>query len=229
VTEITSDYASAWAQFQAAQTLRLQQETLEWEWTRGRTDFIAFLVPISDDDVRRYIASKIERIAGIPGVEAYPERYWHITVKQVGFLADSSARPDEVSMDQVRELADAARPVIESTPEFTTQAGLASAFPEVVILEAADGGSVRSLNKRLLGLPHLQTYPIDGDIFLPHISIARFTSDEGLPQLKETLTELRHDPPGPTFAVREVLLIQAHLAAEAPTFDLLAQYKLRSA
>lgn len=227
MTGLSSDYASAWAAFLAAEGVRVQQETLEWEWTRGRTDYVAFLIGISDDAVRGHIKAQIEEIKGIPGVEPYPERYWHITIKQVGFLVAEPSRPDEVSAAQVQEMAEAARPVIESVRAFEVTAGPPNAFPEVVFTEAHDRGEVRLLNKALLGLPHLPAYPVDGDVFLPHISIARFTSGEGIPSLKEVLSRLRSQSSGPSFTVREVLLVQAHLAAEAPTFDLLALYKLR--
>lgn len=228
MTEIASGHEAAWAAFQASEQLRLQHETLEWEWTRGRTDFIAFLIAISEEGVRGYIAAQVEKIADIPGVEAYPERYWHITVKGVGFLADTPSRPDEVSLDDVRRLAEQAQPLIESTPMFNVQVGPANGFPEVVYLEAHDDGTVRGLNKQLLAdVPGLTRSPFDGDVFLPHISVARFTSNEGLPELKRRLAGLREGPAGPTFRATEVLLIQAHLSTEAPTFDLLALYPLR--
>lgn len=224
-----SDYSTAWEQFQQVRSIKLLQETQEWEWVRGRTDFVAFLIAIGSTEVREYIASKAARIAHIPGVEVYPERYWHITVKGVGFLCDVPTREDEVSYDDVRRLSEEARPIIEERPQFEVRFGRPNAFPEVAFLETEDGGAVRDLNQRLLaGMADLKRFHVDGEVFLPHISIARFNSSEGLSELKETLEEMREESAGSSFTVREVLLIQARLSEEAPTFDLLARYSLRA-
>ena len=227
--ELSRDFADAWRRFQSFESLRLQEETIEWEWERGRTDYVAFLVAVADPDVRRSVAAELARLKGIPGVEPYPEGYWHITVKGVGFLMDEATKPDEVSREGVRALAEAAGPIIESTPAFEVTLGPANGFAEVVILEAHDGGAVRALNERLLaGLPGLQRGPFDGEVFLPHVSIARFASAEGLPQLKTRLAEMREHPATTSFLATEVMLVQAHLAAgQAPLFELIALYDLR--
>ena len=229
MSELYSDFSDAWERFQASTSLRLLVQTLESEWTRGRTDYFAFLISVTDDAAREYAARTLEALSGIPGVDPYPERYWHITIKGVGFLAEQVEREDEVTMADIERIAEAARPALESQPAFDVGVGPVNAFDEVVFLEAHDGGATRALNSLLLAeVPGLQRYPVDGDTFLPHVSIARFSSDEGLPQLKETLARLRAEGGrGPRFTAAEALLIRAHLAREAPTFDLVAEYSLR--
>jgi hypothetical protein len=226
--EIVGEFEEGWRRFQASDTVRLLHETLEWEWTRGRTDYVAFLLQPSEPEVRAHIARAIEAIEGIPGVDPYPERYWHVTIKGVGFLIDDPTHEDEVSPDEVQRISDAARPILESHHPFRAEIGRPNAFAEVVYLEVLDGGIIRSLNEHLLeGVPGIARQPVDGAHFLPHISIARFSSAEGLDELKNTLAGLRAEaPPAPVFTVRDALLVQAHLAAEAPTFDLLALYEL---
>ncbi len=227
MTDTASAFERAWKRFQKAQSVRLLQQTQEWEWTRGRTDYAAFLIATGEDAVRNHIASRIGQIAAIPGLDPYPEHYWHVTVKGVGFVRDEPSQPDEVSPGDLQRLAEDARRVLESTPCFDVTVGRANAFEEVVFLEVADGGIVRSLNKRLLdSVPALGRYPIDGDAFLPHISIARFSSEEGLAQLKATLAAMRDEGGGPSFRVHDIMLIQAHLSAEAPAFEMVALYNL---
>jgi 2'-5' RNA ligase len=224
--EISSTFGEAWARFQASEGIVLQQETLEWEWTRGRTDFVAFLVAITDETVRERIASEMEAIRDIPGVDLYPERYWHITVKQVGFLTEDGARADEVSMDQVQQLSEAARGPLEGARPLECTIGPLNAFPEVVFLEVDDGGAVQAMNRALLDVPGMPTFPVDGSTFLPHVSVARFSSGEGLAELKTRLAGERESGERISFRGEEVLLVQAHLAAEAPVFDVLATYRL---
>ncbi|MCH7484880.1 MAG: 2'-5' RNA ligase family protein [Chloroflexi bacterium] len=229
MSELSTDFGSAWQRFQDADSLRLLESTLEWEWTRGRTDYFAFLIAVSDEAVREYASRMIAQVADIPGVDPYPERYWHLTIKGVGFLAEEPSGEDEVSLADVERLAEAVRPAMESQAPFEVTVGPVNAFAEVVFLETRDDGATGCLNEALLeSAPDLQRYAVDGEMFLPHVSIARFSSNEGLPMLKETLARLRETAePGPTFTVSEASLIRAHLAREAPEFDLVAVYPLR--
>jgi 2'-5' RNA ligase len=229
MTETSSSFKDAWDRFRETNSLRLLQETLEWEWTRGRKEYAAFLVEIADPAAREHIARTIESLADVPGVDPYPEDYWHVTIKGLGFVVDEPAKDDELSPRQVAMIGAAARRVIESTEQFPVTIGAANAFPEVAMLEVNDGGAVRAINQALTSeLADLPVYAVDGPSFLPHISIARFSSHEGLDQLKATLAVLRAEgQEGPSFNVNEVKLIQAHLAEAAPTFDTLATYALR--
>ena len=98
---------------------------------------------------------------------------------------------------------------------------------EVVFVEVRDGGRTRELNARLSdGLPEIPRSATEGAPFLPHISIARFTSDEGLGELKAALAELRSEGPGPTFPVRRIEFVKVWLSEETPEFDTLATYSL---
>jgi 2'-5' RNA ligase len=228
MADATAEFAAAWRIFQRTESLRLAEDTLESEWTRGRSEYAAFLVRMTDPGVRASIERTIEAIGSIPGVDPYPEPYWHATVKGVGFVVDEPSREDELSATRLAAILEEARPLIETMPSFELRLGLPSAFAEVVIMEVLDGGAIRSLNMRLLeALPGLLRGPFDGAMFLPHVSIARFRSQEGLGQLKETLSRLRTSPPPEaSFEVREVQLIRAHLSSAAPTFAVVGAYGL---
>jgi 2'-5' RNA ligase len=229
MTEIASDFAEAWRRFQNLDSLVLSTETIEWEWTRGRTDYAALLVRITDAGVRREIERALRAVEGIPGVEPYPQEYWHATVKGLGFVVDNPAREDEISPARLDELAELSAPIFESSQSFDAIAGPPAGFSEVVILEVHDGGRIRALNQQLLAaIPGLLRTPVDGAIFLPHISIARFTSDDGLARLKQTLSKVRRDAgEGARFNVAEIQLIVARLASGgAPTFDVIRTYRL---
>jgi len=243
VTDIAGDFAEAWRRFQRLGSLVLSTETLEWEWTRGRTSYAALLVRMTDASVQREIERTLKAIERIPGIDPYPDAYWHVTVKGLGFVVEEPTREDELSPGRLASLAEEARPMLESTPAFEAVAGPAAGFAEVVILEVHDGGVVRALNTRLAeSLPRVLRTPVDGPVFLPHISIARYSSQEGLGELKETLARLRSFeslPPrragrmsGPAeearFEVGEVQLIVAHLSgAGAPTFEVVRSFDLR--
>jgi len=225
---LTADeFDAAWERFQACNSLVFAPDTLESAWARGRDRYVAFLAPVSDPAAVAHIRPIAERVGAIPGLEAYPEDYWHITIKGAGFLVDEPAGPEELSQAALDEAAERAAEVFARQAPFRVTIGLANGFPEVVFMEVRDGGEVRRLNTALMGaIPWLPRYPFDGPRFLPHVSIARFTSAEGLPQLKELLAELRRGGQGPSFTVTHIDLIRARLSAATAAFELMRRYEL---
>lgn len=227
MTDLAVSFEDAWARFQASDSLRLAGDTLEWEWTRGRAQYLAFLVRVEDTAAREHLAGVADRLRGIPGVELYPDWYWHITVKGAGFQVIKRAQQDDVLREDVPPIAGAARALLAAQPAFEAQLGLANAFAEVVFVELRDAGRIGELNVRLSeGVPQIPRYPIDGDGLLPHVSIARFTSNDGLGELKAALASLRQEGPGPAFQVRRVEFVKVWLSEELPEFDVLATYQL---
>ena len=221
------EFDAAWAGFQTLDSLRLLPDTLEAEWMRGRDSYLAFLCPVTDPSVVAHLHEAVRSIEGIPGVEPYPPDYWHITVKGIGFEVQQPAQPDDVAYADIAGIAGVAREIFAAQPTFDVGIGPLSAFPEVVFAEVQNSVPVRDLNRRVLEvMPGLVRYPFDGETFLPHISVARFTSDEGLPKLKETIGRLRNAPPGPRFRIAEVQLVRAHLSERAPTLEAIEKYAL---
>jgi 2'-5' RNA ligase len=228
MNDLSHTFNDAWNRFQALDTLRLVDETLESEWRRGRSEYLAFLVPIEDDAARHHIAEAIDRIAGIPGVQPYRKDYWHITVKGAGFRLERPTKPDEISPETATAITAAANLALAPEPEFTVSLGSINALDGVVCFEVLGDGRVAHLNQTLTeAAPEMPHHPVDR-LFLPHISIAHFTSNEGLGQLKAALAAIRSDhTSGPTFAVQRIDLILARLSESGPAFELLASYPLR--
>jgi 2'-5' RNA ligase len=221
------EFDAAWTRFQNLDRLVLGPETLESAWARGRERYAALLIPLDDPATVAHIHAVLGQLGDIPGVEPYPEPYWHITIKGIGFVSDPATGSDEVSPVHLEAVSRLIADVLASQPPFELQAGRINAFAEVALLEVWDGGRIRELNTRLLeAVPGIIRQPFDGPVFLPHISIARFASHEGLPQLKAVLAELRQSGPGPSFTVRHVDLISAHLSAAAPTLERIRRYHL---
>ncbi len=179
------------------------------------------------DAARAHLARVVERLAGIPGVEPYPDWYWHITVKGAGFQVIKRTHDDDVLRQDVPRIAGKARALFAREATFEAQLGLANAFASVVFVEVWDGGRMRELNARLLAeVPEIARYPIDGEGYLPHISIARFTSSEGLAELKSALEALRAEDTGPRISVRRIEFVKVWLSEEPPDFDEVAAYPL---
>lgn len=225
--ELSTSFEDAWEIFLALNSLRLAEETSEWEWSRGRAQMLVFLIRMEDPNLREYAANVLDRLSNIPGVDPYPEEDWHITVKVAGFQVIKRTHEDDVLREHVGRLGKDAAEVLSQQPAYEAHVSLPNAFPEVVFLEVRDDGKTRDLNKALAsGVERLISYPIDGDAFLPHMSIARFTSNEGLDQLKGTLAELRSEDPGPAFQIRRVDFVKSWLSDELPELQTLASLRL---
>ncbi len=224
---LASSFDDAWAQFQRRDALRLAGDTLEWEWSRGRAQYLTFLVRMDAPAIRTHLATVIERIAGIAGIEPYPEPYWHVTVKGVGFQVIKRSRDDEILRGDVTRLAGTARAILTGQPPYQASLGLANGFAGVVFVEVIDGGETGRVHGLLRDeLSELPSAAVDTSAFLPHVSIARFTSSEGLGELKSVLETLRQEQPGPIFTISRVELIKAWLSEEMPEFETLATYTL---
>jgi 2'-5' RNA ligase len=220
-------FASTWEAFLARDELVLAEDVSDW--ARGRAQSLGFSTRVEGASAREYIAGVIERIADIPGVEVFPDWYWHITIKGAGFQVIKRTHDDDVLREDVPKLAGRAKAIFDGTTAFDVQLGPASAFPEAVILEVHDEGAVRALNTHLLEeVDGIGRYPFDGATFLPHVSVARFTSGEGLAALKERLGELRNDGAGPRFQVRRIELVKVWVSEDLPEIETLATYALAS-
>jgi hypothetical protein len=226
--DTAASFDDAWARFQASDSLSLVSDTLEWEWTQGRAQYLIFLMRIEDSAARDHLTRVAERLASIPGVEPFPDWYWHITVKGAGFQVIKRVHEDDVLRQDVPRIVGKARALLSDEEAFEARLGLANAFAAGVFLEVWDDGRLRQLNARLMeDMPEIAHYPIDSAAFLPHVSVARFTSNEGLEELKATLAALRAEGPGPSFPVRRVEFVKAWPSEEISEVDVLASYALR--
>ena len=227
MNDLASSFEDAWESFQVRDSLRLAGDALEVEWTRGRAQYLAVLARIEDAAVRAYLARIAERLTGIAGVEPFPEWYWHITVAGVGFQVVKRTCEDDVLRQDVSRIAGKARAFFSREEAFEAQLGPVNAFADVVFVEAADGGRFRRLHAGLYEeLPEIPRSPVDGAAFLPHVSIARFASQDGLDGLKRALAETRDEGSGPALAIRRVELVKVWLSEEIPELDTIATFAL---
>ena len=223
--ELFSSFDDAWRAFLRRDASGVASNDMP-AFAQGRAQFLAFIARIEDAHAREHLARVNQRVASIPGLEPFPDSYWHITIKGVGFQVIKRSHDDDIMREDVSRLASRAKGALDGVRAFDVQLGPPNAFPDAVILEAHDGGAALALNEALAGLEGVARYPSDGEGYLPHVSIAQFTSGEGIAQLKAALTELRGEGPGPGFPVRRIELVKAWLSEDVPEFDTLATYTL---
>ena len=112
MADLASSFDAAWARFQTLEALLVDGDTLDQEWSRGRAQYLTFIVRIEDTAARQHLARTGERLRDIPGVELYPDWYWHVTVKGAGFQVIKRTHDDDVLREDVPRLARAAASVL---------------------------------------------------------------------------------------------------------------------
>lgn len=220
-----TSFDEAWQQFLATPSLQPHDLALE-SWAKGRAQFLTFLVRVSGQDALQRVAKVRDALVDIPGVDPFPEEFWHVTVKLCGFQVIRRTHDDDMLWEEVPLLLGRAAGALRREESFAVELGRVNAFPSVVFVEVEDGGRLRRLNE-LLGeaLPSLPRYESDGSGYLPHVSIARFTGQEGLDRVKDTLTSLRGERGG-SLPVRRVELVRVWLTEEYPEFDTVRVFPL---
>lgn len=228
--DLSSSFDEAWARFQTLDALQLAGGEHQQAIWQGRAQQLVFIARVEDAAAREHIARLGERLRDIPGVELYPDWFWHITIKSAGFQVIRRSHDDDVLREDAPRLANAARAIFAREPSYDVRLGPVNAFDTVVICEVHDAGRTREINTRLLdGLPRAPRYPFDGDAFLPHVSVAYFTSNDGLAELKSKLAALRREGSGPAFQIRRIEFVKAWWSdGGAHEFDTLASYQLAS-
>jgi 2'-5' RNA ligase len=223
-----TSFDDAWRQFLASPSVRL--DDLERAGRAGgRAQLLVFLVRVSDERAVERLLRVRDALDGIPGVDPFPQEYWHVTVKLCGFQVIRRTREDDVLRDQIPLLLGQAAGALRREEAFEVELGRVNAFPSAVFVEVDDGGRLGRLNHALTeALPSVHRYDVDGDGYLPHVTAARFTGQEGLAELKERLTRL-HEERGGSLFVQQVDFVRVWLTEEYPGFDTVRSFPLAAA
>ncbi len=144
-------------------------------WARGRTDYITFLIRVEAPEIIS-AAQKVQKgLRAFSCADPYPADYLHLTVKETGcFLVKEKESEDEVTLDQLNQLVEAARTALDGVNGFTVNIQNLNHFRSNIVAEVHDGGDIREMNRRLLGLEGILKMRYDYPSFLPHMSLCQF-------------------------------------------------------
>ncbi|MDP3768261.1 MAG: hypothetical protein Q8S13_09610, partial [Dehalococcoidia bacterium] len=121
MAELVTSFDDAWRGFLARDALLIAEGAIGPEWAQGRAQLLAVLARVEDPRARAHVAGVIEGLADIPGVEPYPEWYWHATVKAAGFQVIKRTRDDDILRQDVPRLIGQARLCLAREPAFEAQ------------------------------------------------------------------------------------------------------------
>lgn len=198
------------------------------DWSKGRTDYLTFLIRIDDVDIIRRVSETQESLKAFSCADCFPPEYLHVTVKETGcFLVEEPLNDDEFSSETLKDLIEEAKKALEGVQGFEIEFKNINHFRSNIVVEARDDGSVREMNRRLMTLAGVQKQGYDYPKFLPHMSICQFKSTDGYDEFINHLETKRQNNIGRVH-VKHVDLVKAILPKKDryPVLEPLTSFKL---
>jgi 2'-5' RNA ligase len=196
-------YARIWDAFVRSRRLADgRHDTARW---RGRgAPFAMCVVRIPADAVREPIALCRNALAACPDVRVHPDGFLHVTLQELGFVCDKPGAIDEISPARLDEFAQAAVGPIADRDPFQVALGGVNSFQDAAFLEVRDGGACAALHARLFELAAIPRQPRFA--FVPHATIAHYTSDGPAAPVKAALTPF-HDADFGEFEATQIEIV----------------------
>jgi 2'-5' RNA ligase len=218
-------FASFWERRSEIQPY-VMKSLIDSDWSKGRNQFLVFLVKIKDENLIKKIGEVQEELSTIPCVHLLRKEPLHITVKGCGFLVESVKQEDEVLKENLPRIIDQAREILRKFSKFDVLLARPNIFPDVVFVEVHDGGKIGELNRTLQLIPEIKKIKFDYPNFLPHISIALFKNSQQFTKLVSRLEKLRNTEFG-TMTIDSIELLIAHLDPRRPKLETKHTFRLR--
>lgn len=181
------------------------------DWAKGRTDYITFLIRVKAPEILETAQKVQDGLRAFRCTDPFPAEYLHLTVKETGcFLVDEKESDDEITGDGITRLVESAMEVIDGMKKFKVDIRKINHFRSNIVAEAHDGGEIREMNRRLMGLDGIKALNYDYPRFLPHMSLCQFNGTNDYEGLLGYLEENRETSLG-DFNVEYVDLVKAIL------------------
>jgi 2'-5' RNA ligase len=183
---------------------------------------LVFLVDITDG-VMSQLESETTALDEFNCLDAWPLEYLHITVKVIGTIGTQES--DLVPADEQRFI-DAGHSVFDDVSPFTVTFPKLNLFPSVVYAEVADDSRFTALNNRVCDISEMPVYDRDGDGFIPHMALARFTQKEGYKSVVTYLERARYLETDPV-EISTIQLCAFDYNKWYPSFEVIETYDLQ--
>jgi 2'-5' RNA ligase len=180
-----------WEAFQRSQsTVDGRHDTPHWR--AHDTPYAACIIRVPAEALQPNLAVLRGMLAELRGVRLHPDHFLHIMLQELGFVADSPRRSDEIGAARLEEFAQTIVEPISSTRAFSVALGGANSFQDAVFLDVRGGSRLARLHERLFDLAAMPTAPSYS--YLPHCTIAHYDGttphDEALSVLARWRTEV---------------------------------------
>lgn len=192
----------------------------------GRRNSLMLSIRIDQPEILKGIQSVTDQIRHIPGVYIMPPEYYHITVKRLGFLTSQKQYDYDIEPQTLEQIIEQANQIFNRIPEFSIRLKSINGLASFVIVEVEDNGAIAQIQGRFHEDATLvPNYSIEGEDWLPHLSIAGLKDLKGLNVLKSQMNKLRRINIGET-EVTHIDLSQAILQKPCPQCRVLHTFPL---
>ena len=227
---VFTSFDEAWSWFAAGGEL-VSEADKRAAWTRGRAQFLAFAAPVTDAAVIDHARDLQDEMANVDGLRFVPDEQFHISIRGVGFQVIEKRRDDDVLRQDVPRIAARATPIVVATRQIAIAVGPLNVFPDAVVLEVRDDGSLADLRSRLGALSGPDAFGLGDAVYLPHLTIATFASAGLAGELRNRLPPLRGRAPVAS-SIRRIEFVRAWFTgideSEETEIDVVHSYPLKA-
>ena len=198
------------------------------EFTRGRAQFLAFIVPAQS--LAACAGDLLERLDAADLLAPSIDEHLHVTLRGLGFQVIEKTRPDDVLRQDVGRIGEAAAVALRGAAPIELRAGPINVFPDALVLEVHPPEPLRELRTRIAtAAPGDDALSVTEETYLPHVTIATFAKREAGALLRERIAALRDEPPV-AFDARRVEFVRHWFTGLDPDLsdrDVIRSYALR--
>lgn len=215
-------YAEVWERFEKERRLEFGGHT-DPSWRDGHAISASFIVPVDAGKLRERLEPLRDALRRFPFVTLHPDRFLHITLLFLGFLAEEPEGPEEISRERLHEIEAEARAALRGFPAFPMRLANLNAFPGAVFVEAHDGGMLGRLREAVC-----HRCGLDTPSGPPHLTLGYVHAPDGSPAPEEFVETLRRyrDWPVGEMQVDGVQVTLLDLGREYPSPDPIASIPL---
>ncbi len=198
------------------------------DWARGRTDYLTFLIRVEAPSIVAAAQRVQEGLEAFSCADPFPSEYLHLTVKETGcFIVDEKEGDDEITREGIDQLVISATKALDGMQVFKVGIRNVNNFRSNIVTEAHDGGEIREMNRRLMGLDGVKAMDYDYPRFLPHMSLCQFKGLDDYTGLIGYIEENRETSFG-DFRVKNVELVKAILPVKGryPVLETIHRFRL---
>ena len=182
----------------------------------GRKTSLAINIPIRHPE----IIDQIQRLSSFLGdfddLCFMPKEYYHITVKWIGFLVDRKEQEYDITTEILGSIIKQTEDIILRISPFKISLKRINGLGSFVICEVDDNGIISNLQGRFhQDAIQIPTYSLEGEGWLPHLSLAGIKSQKIIGKLQENLQRFRDVELG-TVMINEFHLTKATLQEPYP-------------
>jgi 2'-5' RNA ligase len=222
---MSKSFADAWEKRKNVQ-LNVTKYWVDSDWTKGRNQFLTFLVKIRDEELVEKIAGIQRKLSTVSCVTPFPKDYFHISVTGLGFLVKTEEYEDDILIDSLQRIINQAEEVLQQFSKFKVFLSKLNIFPDVVFVEVHAGNKIEEIHRRLQAIPEIRKRKFDYPSFLPHISIMHFQKNKDFTRVISCLEKLRDTEFG-KMTVNSIELVNAHLFKKHPKLKTIRTFELK--